>query len=134
MLAGLTSDTTREHIARAAFEGVLFGLKAGHDAINAAGARTTGPVTVVGGGARSEAYRQLLADVVQQPVVTRRVTEATARGACIQAASVLHGSAVVVVRDAWAPPIASTTPPVSPVPAETYQRYLRLVGSPVLTR
>ncbi|MDZ8274783.1 xylulokinase [Microbacterium aquimaris] len=133
-LGGLTTDTTREDIARAAFEGVLFGLAAGHEAIRAAGASADGEVTVVGGGAKSPAYRQMLADILQQPVLTKDVVEATARGACVQAAAVLRGAPVTTVRDAWSPAASTTTEPAADPPRAVFDRYLRLARTPGLPR
>lgn len=134
MLGGLTTSTTRGDLARAAFEGVLFGLVAGHDAIRAAGALAGGSVTAVGGGARSVAYRQILADILQQPVLTKDVPEATARGACIQAAAVLAGSAVGAVRDAWQPVVLSRVTPSPGYYDVARARYRQLAESSGLSR
>ncbi|MDO7880656.1 xylulokinase [Salinibacterium soli] len=111
ILGGLSNETTREELAAAAFEGVLFGLVRGHERIRAAGAGADGEVLVMGGGAKSPAYRQLLADVLGSEVVIRDVPEATARGAAIQAAAVLEGGSVAAVRDAWAPPVVERDAP-----------------------
>ena len=134
VLGGLTTATTRGDIARAAFEGVLFGLVAGHDAIRAAGARADGSVTVVGGGAKSPAYRQFLADILQTPVLTKDLAEATARGACIQAAAVLAGGVVTEVRDAWAPATATSTSPRGDAYGVARERYRSLVDGPGVPR
>lgn len=134
LLGGLTTATTRADIARAAFEGVLFGLVAGHDAIRVAGAPADGSVTAVGGGAKSPAYRQFLADILQAPVLTKNLTEATARGACIQAAAVLAGGAVAAVRDAWAPAILTSTSPRSEPNGLVRERYRALMDGPGLSR
>jgi xylulokinase len=134
ILGGLTTATTREDIARAAFEGVLFGLVSGHDAIRAVGASADGSVTVVGGGAKSPAYRQLLADILQTPILTKRLTEATARGACIQAAAVLAGAGVQHVRDVWAPAVETVTEPNSGAPLRARARYRALADGPGVPR
>ena len=133
LLAGLSGDTTRESLALAAFEGVLLGLRRGHLAIQAVGASADGAVLVVGGGARSEAYRQILADIVEKPVVVRDAPEATARGACLQAAAVLHGTDVVEVRDAWRPPDLLVTEPRRSR-TDVWERYLTLADWPELDR
>lgn len=104
-IAGLTNETTREDLARMAFEGVLLGLVRGHERIRGSGAAADGPVLVMGGGARSPAYRQLLADLLQREVEVRDAPEATARGAAIQASAVLAGTTVASVRDHWVPPV-----------------------------
>lgn len=113
LLAGITSATTREEIARAAHEGVLLGLIRGVEHLNRNAVDTAGRVLVVGGGARSTAYRQLLADLLQRDVVLPDADEATARGACVQAAAVAAGCDVREVRDAWRPGTVLTAEPRS---------------------
>lgn len=103
VLAGLTSSTRPEDLARAAHTGVLLALLRGERAINSAGVSTNGQVLIVGGGGRSPAYRQLLADLSGRPVRTADTDEATARGAAVQAAAVAAGTPVTQVREAWAP-------------------------------
>ena len=103
VLAGLTAATTREGLARAAYEGVLLALVRGEQAMNAAGVRTGGRVMITGGGGRSPAYRQILADLTGRPVAAAEVDEATARGAAVQAAAVATGASVDEVRAAWSP-------------------------------
>jgi xylulokinase len=105
VLAGLSNETSREELAAAAFEGVIFGLVRGHDQIRAAGAGADGPVLVMGGGSRSPAYRQLLADVLEREIIIRDAPEATARGAAVQAAAVLNTATVADVRDSWTPAV-----------------------------
>jgi xylulokinase len=128
LLAGLTTATSREDLALAAFEGVLLGLVRGHEALRRAGAPAAGPVLVTGGGARSPAYRQLLADLLQAPVTTRDAPDATTRGACVQAAAVLTGAEVTAVRDVWQPPVASRTYPRATAASAVHDRYARLAG------
>ena len=88
-LSGVRTDATREHVARAAVEGVVCGLLDGLEALRAqvADARR---LVMVGGGARSAAYRQILADLVDLPVFVASVDQAVATGACVQAAAVLN--------------------------------------------
>ncbi|GAA2008087.1 xylulokinase [Nakamurella flavida] len=111
LLAGLTTDLTREDFALAVVEGVISGIVRGHQALTGAGIATGGEIVAAGGGARSTAYRQVLADQLGRPVHTRDAPEATARGACVQAAAVLTGRPVTRVRDAWCPPTTSTIEP-----------------------
>ena len=106
LLAGLTSGTTREELARAAHDGVLLGLLRGEARMNAAGVTTSGRVILTGGGARSAAYQQILADLTGREVVIADPVdsgEATARGAAVQAAAVVTGVGVEAMRRAWAP-------------------------------
>ncbi len=112
VLAGLRSDTSREDLARAAYDGVVQGMVRGMQTLqDLAGEPITGRVLAVGGGARSLAYRQLIADRCGQPVTTVDAPEATARGACVQAAAVLHGTTVAELRDRWRPSTVATVEP-----------------------
>ena len=86
--ADITSQTTREELARAFVEGPLLSLLSGRDSLVACGVELGGAATAVGGGARSPATLQLLADLLGDEVTVPDVDEATARGACIQAAAV----------------------------------------------
>ncbi len=111
-ISGLRSDVAREQLARSAFEGVVCGLLDGLDALRAAGVATdAGRVFLVGGGARSEAYRQILADLVQRPVVVTAEDELVALGACVQAASRVSGVPIPEVQDAWALGMGTTVDP-----------------------
>ncbi|MGA8209176.1 MAG: xylulokinase [Nocardioidaceae bacterium] len=124
-LTGITTATTREQVARAAVDGVLFGLLRGASALAGAGANTTGRVIVTGGGARSPAYRQLLADGTGATVHLSTSSEAVADGAALQAAACLGGDDVREVRDALAAPlIPDARPRADPAAAEAYHRYL----------
>jgi xylulokinase len=100
VLAGLRSDVGREQLARAAVEGVVCGLLDGLDAL-AAFAPTDGQLVVVGGGARSRAYRQVLADLSGREVLVPHVREQVATGACVQAAAVATSREPADVADAW---------------------------------
>lgn len=110
-LVGLTNETSREAVALAAVEGVLLGLVRGQRALARAGAPVDGEVAVVGGGARSAAYRQVLADLVGRPVLRRDAPEATARGAAVQAAAVLAREPIEHVAHRWRPGVIDVTDP-----------------------
>ena len=106
LFAGLTAATSREDLARAAHDGVLLGLLRGERSMNAAGVTTSGRVLLTGGGSRSPAYRQILADLTGRDVLLADpadADEATARGAAIQAAAVAAGRPVDHVCRDWAP-------------------------------
>lgn len=100
VLAGLRSDVGREQLARAAVEGVVCGLLDALDAL-AAVAPTGGRTILVGGGARSRAYRQVLADLSGRPVLVPRGDEQVAAGACVQAAAVASRTRPAEIADAW---------------------------------
>ncbi len=100
-LAGIRGDVTREHIARAAFEGVVCGLLDGIDALDRAGVDIGSSILLVGGGARSTAYRQIVADLTQRAVIVPAAEELVALGACVQAAAALHGRDPLEIAEAW---------------------------------
>ena len=99
--AGLRTATTREHLARAAIEGVVCGLLDGLDALTDAGIRTDGNIVLVGGGAQSLAYQRVLADLSGRPVAVPGEPEPVAAGACIQAAAVLRTQEITEVAREW---------------------------------
>jgi xylulokinase len=101
-LYGLRSDVQPQQIARAAFEAVVCSLLDALDGLRAAGVATDdGRLVLVGGGARSEAYRRILADLAQRPVVVPATDEHVALGACLQAAAVLTHTDIADVIAAW---------------------------------
>ena len=100
-LVGLRSGVTRPDLARAAVEGVVCGLLDALDALGDLVAIGDGPLLLVGGGARSPAFRRVLADLGGRPVLVPGVEEAVATGACVQAAAVLLGRPLDEVQAAW---------------------------------
>jgi len=85
------SNTTPPNLARAAVEGLLCGLADGLDALRAQGVAVS-RVQLVGGGAKSDAVRQIAPGVLGVPVVVPVPGEYVADGAARQAAWVLSGS------------------------------------------
>jgi xylulokinase len=93
-LHGLTrGNATPENLARAAVEGMLNGLADGLDAIRAAGVPVR-RILLIGGGARSEAARQIAPGIFGLPVIVPEPREYVADGAARQAAWLLSGQAV----------------------------------------
>lgn len=68
----LSVSTTRADLVRAAFEGVACSIRAGRDALAAAGHAIRCPV-LAGGGASHPLWRQLLADVLGTPLDRKSV-------------------------------------------------------------
>lgn len=90
-LTGMTlASTTRENLARAAVEGMLSGLAAGLEALRGLGVPLQ-RVLLVGGGAQSQAVREIAPLVLGLPVEVPEPGEYVAQGAARQAASVLAG-------------------------------------------
>ena len=79
------------HIARAAVEGLLCGLADAVDAIVAQG-HPVSRILLIGGGARSEAVRQIAPTILGLPVTVPAPSEYVADGAARQAAWVLSGA------------------------------------------
>ncbi len=99
--AGLRTATSREDLARAAHEGVACGLLDAVDALTAAGVDRDGRLLLVGGGARSRAYRRVFADLTGQPIALPAEQEVVAAGAAVQAAVVCSGRSFDGVAADW---------------------------------
>jgi xylulokinase len=114
-LLGMTPVTTdREHLARAAFEGMLCALADGLAAVEATGV-TVERLLLIGGAARNEAVRTIAAQVFGRDVELPEPGEYVAAGAARQAAWALTGAL-----PSW--DIATTTVPADPRP-EVLERY-----------
>ena len=100
-LHGLTTDNlTRANLCRAVVEGTTFGLRYGLDLLRASGIRSDS-IRLIGGGAKSATWRQIVADIMGAPVACPQHTEAAALGAAIQAAwCVSHGHGEALSLDA----------------------------------
>lgn len=124
-LTGIRTDVSREQLARAAVEGVVFGLKRGADHLDRVGVPFDGRLILTGGASRSRAYQQFAADAFDAVVHTSAVAESVAVGAAIQAAAVTTGATVTQVRDAWAPEPQAVAGPIDTAgSASAYRRYL----------
>jgi xylulokinase len=111
-LSGIRTDVRREELARASFEGVVCGLLDGLDELRRVGIPVdAGRVVVTGGGSRSMAFRQILADLSQREITLPGGDEHVAGGACVQAASALTGRPPDEVASAWEPRTASLVAP-----------------------
>ncbi len=111
-LSGLRGDVTREQLARAAFEGVVCSMLEAMDALRSVGVSTAdGRLLLVGGGARSRAYRQILADIAAREVAVPQGDELVATGACVQAASLLLQERPAQVAASWQEGTASLVTP-----------------------
>jgi xylulokinase len=84
IFAGLRAEHTLEDLVRAVVEGVTFGLSYALRALQRSGVHAT-EITLVGGGAGSDTWAQLCADVFRLRVVRPPQTEAGALGAARQA-------------------------------------------------
>ena len=99
VFAGVRAEHTPRDMVRAVFEGVTFGLKYAVGALERSGVRPD-QLTLVGGGAASDMWAQLCADIFELPVVRPSQTEAAALGAARQARWVVDQVPVEVGMDA----------------------------------
>jgi sugar (pentulose or hexulose) kinase len=72
------------HFARAAMEGVTLGMNYGLRRLAELGVKPA-QIRATGGGAKSKAWRQIMADIFNTEVVTLKVSEGAAYGAALQA-------------------------------------------------
>jgi sugar (pentulose or hexulose) kinase len=85
VLFGLTSTNYNpRNLARASMEGATLGLRYGLDVLKQLGIDPS-EIRLVGGGAKSPLWRQMVADVFNCPVVCPESSEAGAVGAALQA-------------------------------------------------
>ena len=110
-MRGLRTTTTMQDMARATVEGVLCGLLAGGLVLKQHGFTDDGRIVVTGGGAKSRAYRQILADLTGKPVWISPVGETAAAGAAIQAAAAVLGCTNIEMADRWSVPLEKVAEP-----------------------
>jgi len=86
VLFGLTRATAeRGHLLRAAMEGVTLGMNYGLRRLGTLGIKPK-EIRLTGGGAKSNAWRQIMADIFEVPVVKMLEDEGAALGGALQAA------------------------------------------------
>jgi xylulokinase len=124
---GLTVRHGAAHCIRAVLEGVAFGLRDSFELMQAAGLARIEQVRISGGGARSQLWQQILADVFDSPLATVNPTAGAAFGAALLAG--VGAGAWVDVQSACDQAIR-VTGQVAPIPenAAAYQRAYALYG------
>ncbi len=83
-ICGLSLSHSRADILNAALQGIIFYFKDALDRLRTAGSPVRS-VHISGGGAESEAWRQMTADILDIPVIKPQVKECGALGAAIVA-------------------------------------------------
>jgi xylulokinase len=101
MFLGLTARHGREHLVRAVMEGVTFALFDAYEVLKQAGA-TPKNVLLAGGGAKSNLWQQILADVFDMAVSPLQATEQSARGAAMLAGAGLGWFDAATAAKDWA--------------------------------
>jgi xylulokinase len=85
-ILGLDSTNLNQaNLCRAVVEGTTFGLRYGLDLLRDNGIKSS-DIRLIGGGAKSAVWRQIVADIMDTPVICTKGSEAAALGAAIQAA------------------------------------------------
>ncbi|WP_141796869.1 FGGY-family carbohydrate kinase [Nocardioides sp. SLBN-35] len=118
---GLRTRTTRADLARAAFESLACSLTEAVGQLTRRLDAEPARVLLVGGAARSEALRVILAGVLGRPVLVAEPAEYVAIGAARQAAWTLTGAADP---PPWPAPRGDEV--VAPATAEVLERYALL--------
>jgi xylulokinase len=88
---GIRSHHGPRHLVRAVVEGVTFGLAYAMQALARTGVQMS-TVTLIGGGAASDAWAQICADVFGVPVERSVLLEAAGLGAALQVRHVVDGA------------------------------------------
>jgi xylulokinase len=87
-----STNLNQANVCRAAVEGTTFGLRYGLDLLRDNGIKSAN-IRLIGGGAKSAIWRQIVADIMDTPVICTTGAEAAALGAAIQAAWCHSGAA-----------------------------------------
>ena len=118
---GLSRGTSRGTMYRAVLEGVAFGFRSIQATMAVPGEDESSPVPLAGGGGRSELWCQILADVLNRPIVIPAAPEdVAARGAAILAGRGLGWYASFAPGMDFFPTAARYDP--DPVAARLYDR------------
>ena len=86
MFMGLTLSHTRDHMARATMEGVVYSLKNAYETLRGIVHKTPDRIIASGGGARGALFLQMEADAFNKPIYTTVESEQSCLGAAITAA------------------------------------------------
>jgi len=83
-VVGLTLATTKAEVTKAVLEGPTYEMKLNLELLNKAGVRVK-RLRAVGGGAKSDVWLQIKADIMGVPIVRMEVTEAACLGVAMKA-------------------------------------------------
>lgn len=88
-----TTNTNESNIARAALESAIYSMKVGLEAFNQQGFKAK-KLILIGGGAKSKVWCQMISDAFGLEVVIPEISEAAAFGGCIQVLSILENKKI----------------------------------------
>ena len=85
MIFGLTLEHTKDHLYRAALEGIAYGIAQNIRILESLGLPVD-TLIAVGGGTRNPVWMQIVADVIQKPVSIPKVSIGASYGSALLAA------------------------------------------------
>ncbi|WP_407289542.1 xylulokinase [Raoultella planticola] len=110
-LFNIRTITSAGDLARAAIEGVLANLLSGQSRLAELGFNNEGRLIITGGGSKSAAYCQILADLTGKTVLKSSLSETAAAGAAIQAAAAVLGCTNAEMAEKWSQPFVIAAEP-----------------------
>ena len=108
-ILGLDLTTSREEIMKALLEAVAFEMKLNLEILEQSGCQVT-ELIVIGGGAKSEVWSQLKADVIGKPITILDVTEAGCKGAAMLTKAAHVQESIVDIVKEWEKPLMRKVP------------------------
>ena len=114
---GLDLSTRRADILKALLEGVALEMRVNLEILEESGYQVN-ELRMIGGGAKSQIWNQLRADVIGKPITVINVTEAGCKGAAMLAAAAFTKKPLAVIADDWTKIIDR----INPDPARSYDQ------------
>ena len=108
-LFGMTLSTSRAEVIRAFLEGITYEMKWNLSILQEAGFGFS-ELRAVGGGAKSDKWMQIKADILGVPLTRMRVTEATCAGAAMLAGDGIGALNATETSTSWAIPMRTFEP------------------------
>jgi xylulokinase len=99
-IIGLELTTSKGEIIKALMEGVAYEMRLNLEILEESGFKIN-EIRVIGGGAKSEVWTQLKADILGKPITVPKVTEAGCMGAAILAKAAHAKEKVVNIASDW---------------------------------
>ena len=108
-ILGLTLSTKRGDFIRALLEGVAFEMRLNLDILEQSGCKVD-ELRAIGGGARSDIWNQLKADVIGKKITILNITEAGCFGTAMLAKAADTGESLVEIANDWIKPTGVKRP------------------------
>ena len=108
-IIGLDLSTKRGEIIKALLEGVVFEIKLNLEILERSGYEVK-ELRVIGGGAKSQVWNQLKADILNKPITVLDVTEAGCMGVAMLARAAHTKQPVTEIASKWVKPVSQIMP------------------------